>query len=213
MGLELARTQLVQSLSREISDKRVLTAMVNVPRELFLLPDYYNSAYEDRPLNIGFGQTISQPLIVALMTQALGLKGSEKVLELGTGSGYQTAILAELAKQVVSVERISQLAESAKKILYKLGYTNIEIHVVEKFLGWEKESPYDAIMVTAGAPCVPDALLKQLTTGGKMVIPVGSRWEQDLLKITKGEKQNCIENLGGCRFVPLIGECAWEMGK
>jgi protein-L-isoaspartate(D-aspartate) O-methyltransferase len=187
--------------------------MLNVPRELFVPPDYYHSAYEDRPLSIGLGQSISQPLIVALMTQALELEGNEKVLELGTGSGYQTAILAELAKKVISVERIPQLAESAKKVLDKLGYTNIEIHVVEKFLGWEKESPYDAIMVTAGAPCVPDTLLKQLATGGKMVIPVGSRWEQDLLKITKGKKQNSVENLGGCRFVPLIGEYAWERGE
>ena len=210
MGFELTRTQLIQSLSRDISDKCVLTAMAKVPRELFVLSDYYHSAYDDRPLSIGFGQTISQPLIVALMTQALELKGNEKVLEIGTGSGYQTAILAELANQVVSVERIPQLAESARKILGKLSYVNVEIHVVEKLLGWEEEAPYDAIIVTAAAPSVPDILLMQLTTGGKMVIPVGSRWEQDLLKITKGENQNLVENLGGCRFVPLIGESAWE---
>lgn len=210
MGLELARAQLIQSLSREISDKRVLTAMANVPRELFISPDYYHLAYEDRPLSIGSGQTISQPLIVALMTQALELSGGEKVLELGTGSGYQTAILAEIAKRVVSVERISHLAESAKKVLDKLGYTNVEIHVVEKPLGWSEEAPYNAIMVTAGAPCVPKVLLEQLTIGGRIVIPVGTRWEQDLLKITKGKKQDFVENLGGCRFVPLIGENAWE---
>jgi protein-L-isoaspartate(D-aspartate) O-methyltransferase len=210
VGLELARDQLIKSLSREIVDKRVLTAMANVPRELFIPSDYCHSAYDDRPLGIGFGQTISQPLIVAIMTQALGLKGSEIVLELGTGSGYQTAILAELANWVVSVERVPQLAESAKKVLDKLSYHNVEIHVAENLLGWTERSPYDAIIVTAGAPCVPESLLKQLTIGGRIVIPVGSRWEQDLLKITKGKKQNIIESLGGCRFVPLIGEDAWE---
>jgi protein-L-isoaspartate(D-aspartate) O-methyltransferase len=210
VGLESARDQLIRSLSREIVDKRVLRAMAHVPRELFIPSDYYQSAYDDRPLGIGFGQTISQPLIVAIMTQALELKGSEIVLELGTGSGYQTAILAELANLVVSVERVPQLAESAKKVLDKLGYLNIEIHLVENFLGWPEGSPYNAIIVTAGAPCVPESLLKQLTIGGRIIIPVGSRWEQDLLKITKGKKKNVTESLGGCRFVPLIGEGAWE---
>lgn len=213
MGIESTRTQLIQSLSRDISDKRVLAAMFKVPRELFVLSDYCHSAYDDRPLSIGFGQTISQPLIVALMTQALELKGSEKVLEIGTGSGYQTAILAELAKKVVSVERIPQLAESAIKLLDKLSYANVEIHVVERLLGWDEEAPYDAIIVTAAAPSIPDVLLKQLTTEGKMIIPVGSRLEQDLLKITKDKSQNLVENLGGCRFVPLVGENAWETGE
>ncbi len=210
MGLEAARTRLIACLSQEISDKRVLEAMSRVPRELFVPPDCYYSAYEDMPLSIGFGQTISQPFIVALMTQALELEGNEKVLELGTGSGYQTAILAELAKWVVSVERIPQLAESAKQVLDKLGYTNIEIHVAEKVLGWPAGAPYDAIIVTAGAPCVPDALLKQLVFGGRLVIPVGSRWEQDLLRVTKRKGGNLVKSLGGCRFVPLIGQGAWE---
>lgn len=210
MDLELARAQLMASLSREIKDKRVLSAMTNVPRELFVPADCYHSAYDDRPLSIGFGQTISQPLIVAMMTEALELKGDEQVLELGTGSGYQTAILAELARRVVSVERMPQLAESAKKVLEKLGYTNIDIHVTEKFLGWPEEAPYDAIVVTAAAPCVPKELQKQLSIGGRLVIPVGSRWEQELLKVTKGEKRNIVKHLGGCRFVPLIGEGAWE---
>lgn len=210
MDLESARDRLIQKLSREIVDKRVLRAMANVPRELFIPSDYYHSAYDDRPLDIGFGQTISQPLIVAMMTQALELKGNEKILELGTGSGYQTAILAELASWVVSVERVPQLAESSKKILDKLGYHNVEIHVIECLLGWPEGAPYDAIIVTAGAPSVPESLLKQLTVGGRIVIPVGSRWEQDLLKITKGEKQNMTESLGGCRFVPLISEEAWD---
>ena len=209
MGLEAARARLLQSLGHEISDKRVLAAMAHVPRELFIPPDCYRSAYEDMPLSIGFGQTISQPFIVALMTQTLELKGSEKVLEIGTGSGYQTAILAEVAKRVVSVERIPQLVESARQALDKLGYTNIEIHVVEDGLGWPAGAPYDAAIVTAGAPRVPDALVEQLTLGGRLVIPVGSRWEQELVKVTRKKSKNVIENLGGCRFVPLIGKDAW----
>ena len=210
MGLDAARARLIGHLSQEISDKRVLSAMARVPRELFVSSDCYYSAYEDMPLGIGFGQTISQPFIVALMTQALELKGDEKVLELGTGSGYQTAILAGLAKWVVSVERIPQLAESARRVLGKLGYTNIEIHTAAESLGWPDGAPYDAMIVTAGAPCVPDALLEQLALGGRLVIPVGSRWEQDLLKVTRRKKGNKVESLGGCRFVPLVGKGAWE---
>jgi protein-L-isoaspartate(D-aspartate) O-methyltransferase len=184
--------------------------MACVPRELFVSPDYYYAAYEDMPLSIGFGQTISQPFIVALMTQALRLKGDEKVLELGTGSGYQTAILAELAKRIVSIERIAKLAESAKQVLDKLGCTNVEIHTAVETLGWPGGAPYDAIIVTAGAPHIPEILLEQLALGGRMVIPVGSRWEQDLLKVTKRKRKHLVKNLGGCRFVPLIGPGAWE---
>ncbi|MBC8273633.1 MAG: protein-L-isoaspartate(D-aspartate) O-methyltransferase [Chloroflexi bacterium] len=212
MGLEAARARLIDCLSREINDKRVLSAMARVPRERFVPLDYYNAAYEDMPLSIGFGQTISQPLIVALMTQALELKGDEKVLELGTGSGYQTAILAGLAKWVVSIERVPQLAESARQVLDSLGYTNIEIHTAVEALGWPDGAPYDAIIVTAGAPRVPDALLEQLALGGRLVIPVGSRWEQDLLRVTRRKKGNVVESLGGCRFVPLIGKGAWDEG-
>jgi protein-L-isoaspartate(D-aspartate) O-methyltransferase len=210
VGLEAARARLFDYLRREIHDKRVLLAMARVPRERFVPPDSYYAAYEDMPLGIGFGQTISQPFIVALMTQALRLKGSEKVLELGTGSGYQTAILAGLAKWVVSIERVPQLAESARRVLNELGYTNFEIHTSGEALGWPDGAPYDAIIVTAGAPCVPDALLEQLALGGRLVIPVGSRWEQDLLRVTRRKKGNVVENLGGCRFVPLIGKGAWE---
>ena len=210
MRLEADRARLVECLRQEISDKRVLAAVANTPRELFVPSNCYHSAYEDRPLSIGFGQTISQPFIVALMTQALGLKGDEKVLEVGTGSGYQTAILAQLVKLVISVERIPELVGLARQVLDKLGYTNVEIHRVERTLGWVIASPYDAIIVTAGAPHIPETLLEQLNLGGKLVIPVGSRWEQDLLKVTKRRRQNRIENLGGCRFVPLIGEDAWE---
>ena len=210
MGLEAARARLLESLRHEIRDRRVLSAIACVPRELFVSPDYYYAAYEDMPLSIGFGQTISQPFIVALMTKALELKGNEKVLELGTGSGYQAAILANLAKQVVSIERIDKLAESAKKNLDKLGCKNVEIHNASETLGWPDGAPYDAIIVTAGAPRIPDILLEQLALGGRLVIPVGSRWEQDLLKVTRRKRKHLVKNLGGCRFVPLIGPGAWE---
>jgi len=208
--LERARENLLRYLDYEIADKRVVEAMRRVPREAFVSPELYHAAYDDRPLSIGFGQTISQPFIVALMVQALELSGNEKVLELGTGSGYEAAILAELAQKVVTVECIPELAESAKEVLNKLGYSNIEVHVAGRTLGWPEGAPYDAIIVSAGAPTVPQVLLEQLTWNGRMIIPVGSRWQQDLLKITKLRKGNRIENLGGCYFVPLIGEDAWQ---
>jgi protein-L-isoaspartate(D-aspartate) O-methyltransferase len=207
--LEWARENLLKHLDREIADKRVVEAMEHVPREAFVSPEQYQAAYDDRPLGIGFEQTISQPFIVALMVQALELKGDEKVLELGTGSGYEAAILAELARKVVTVECIPELAESAKQVLDKLGYSNIGVHLAGKTLGWPEEAPYDAIIVSAGAPTVSKVLLEQLTWQGRLVIPVGSRWQQDLLKVTKLKKGNRLENLGGCYFVPLIGEGAW----
>jgi len=208
--LEWARANLLKYLDHEIADKRIVEAMKHVPREAFVSPEQYHAAYDDRPLGIGFGQTISQPFIVALMVQALELRENEKVLELGTGSGYEAAILAELAQKVVTVECVPELAESAKQVLDKLGYSNIEIHVAGKTLGWPEGAPYDAIIVSAGAPGVPQVLLEQLTWEGRLVIPVGSQWQQDLLKVTKLRKGNRIENLGGCCFVPLIGEGAWE---
>ena len=208
--LERARETLLKYLDHEIADKRVVEAMRRVPREAFVSPEQYHVAYDDRPLGIGFGQTISQPFIVALMVQALELKGREQVLELGTGSGYEAAILAELAQEVVTVECIPELAESAKQVLDKLGYSNIEIHVAGKILGWPEGAPYDAIIVSAGAPTLAEVLLEQLAWGGRLVIPVGSRWQQDLLRVTRLRKGNRIENLGGCYFVPLVGEGAWE---
>ena len=208
--LERARDNLLKYLDHEIADERVVEAMRRVPREAFVSPEQYHVAYDDRPLGIGFGQTISQPFIVALMVQALELKGDENVLELGTGSGYEAAILAELARKVVTVECIPKLAESAKRVLDKLGYSNIEVHVAGKTLGWSEGVPYDAVIVSAGAPAVPEVLLEQLAWGGRLVIPVGSRWQQDLLKVTKLKKGSRIENLGGCYFVPLIGEGGWE---
>ena len=210
VDLSLARDNLIAKLSLEISDKRVLEAMRRVPREAFVPQDQYYAAYEDRPLSIGFGQTISQPYIVALMVQALELEGEDKVLELGAGSGYEAAILAELAREVVTVERISELVEGAKHVLEKLGYSNVKVHLASRELGWSEEAPYGAIIVSAGAPTIPQILLNQLSFGGRLVIPVGSRWQQDLLKVTKRRKGNKVENLGGCYFVPLIGEGAWE---
>ena len=210
MNFEAARASLVEYLRTEIRDERVLAAMARVPRECFVPAESQCSAYEDRPLPIGFDQTISQPFIIALMTEALELTGNEKVLEVGTGSGYQAAILAGLARLVITVERVPALAESARKALYSLGYTNIEVHLAEETLGWQREAPYDAIMVTAGAPQVPADLLMQLAIGGRMVIPVGSRYVQELCKVIRRRKQNIVQNLGGCRFVSLIGRDAWK---
>jgi protein-L-isoaspartate(D-aspartate) O-methyltransferase len=208
--LERARENLLRYLDHEIADNRVVDAMRRVPREAFVSPEQYHVAYDDRPLSIGFGQTISQPFIVALMVQALELRGDEKVLELGTGSGYEAAILAESARKVITVECIPELAESARQVLGKLGYSNIEVHVAGRILGWPEGAPYDAIIVSAGAPTLPQVLLEQLTLNGRLVIPVGSRWQQELLRVTKLRKGNRIENLGGCYFVPLIGKGAWE---
>jgi protein-L-isoaspartate(D-aspartate) O-methyltransferase len=210
VDLERVKENLIRYLDHEIADKRVIEAMKRVPREAFVSPEQYRVAYDDRPLSIGFGQTISQPFIVALMVQALELRGDEKVLELGTGSGYEAAILAELAQKVVTVECIPELAESARLVLDKLGYSNIEVHVAGKVLGWPEEAPYDAIIVSAGAPDVPEVLVEQLVWNGRLVIPVGSRWQQELLRVTRLRTGKAIENLGGCYFVPLIGEGAWE---
>ena len=208
--MKAARDKLIEQLSREISDERVLKVMASVPREHFVPAATRHLAYEDRPLPIGEGQTISQPFIVALMTQALELTGTEKVLELGTGSGYQAAILASLARKVITVERIQSLAATAARTLKRLGYTNVEVYVAGRTLGWQAEAPYNAIMVTAGAPRIPQILLDQLAEGGRMVIPVGSRWEQDLLQVTKKKDGFSVNNLTPCRFVPLIGEEAWN---
>jgi len=210
MDFAAARARLVESLRAEIRDERVLAAIGRVPRERFVPPDEQHLAYEDTPLPIGFDQTISQPYIIALMTEALELKGNEKVLEVGTGSGYQAAILAELARLVITTERLHTLANTARRVLDDLGYTNIRIHLAEETIGWPSEAPYDAIMVTAGAPRVPADLLAQLAFGGRMVIPVGSRYVQELYKVTRRRKRNVIHNLGSCRFVPLIGKDAWE---
>jgi protein-L-isoaspartate(D-aspartate) O-methyltransferase len=213
MDFTAKRAQLIESLRTQIKNERVLAAMMRVPREIFIPIQYEYCAYKNEPLPIGHNQTISQPLIIAMMTEALELKGDEKVLEIGTGSGYQTAILAELAREVISTERISSLAESAKNTLVKLNYTNIKIHVTGNKLGWEADAPYAAIIVTAGSPEIPSELLSQLAFGGRMVIPVGSRYIQELYQITKTKQRNMIRDLGGCTFVPLIGNQAWEDGQ
>ena len=210
MDFETARARLIDSFSTEIKDKRVLAAMARIPRERFVPPDSAQFAYEDRPLPIGLEQTISQPYIIALMSEQLELEGKEKVLEIGTGSGYQAAILAELAQLVITTERLPALAEKAKKVLDDLGYKNIIVHLAEETLGWKAEAPYDAIMVTAAAPRVPEELVAQLAIGGRLVIPVGSRYTQELCRITRHRTRNTVQKLGGCRFVSLIGKGAWE---
>jgi protein-L-isoaspartate(D-aspartate) O-methyltransferase len=205
-----ARQILIESISPGIYDKRTLAAMARVPRERFIPVELQSSAYDDRPLGIGYGQTISQPYIVALMTEALKLKGHEKVLEIGTGSGYQAAVLAELARFVYSVERIPELADAAARLLSELGYRNVQVELAGDQLGYEKYAPYDAILVAAGAPSIHRILIDQLAEGGRLVIPVGSRMEQELLRVTKEKTGNRTEKLGGCRFVPLIGRDAWQ---
>ncbi len=210
MDFAAARARSVAQLRQEIKNERVIEAMARVSRECFVPLEEQHLAYEDMPLPIGFDQTISQPYIVALMTEALELNGAQKVLEVGTGSGYQTAILAELARFVVTIERMPALSERAETTLASLGYANIEVHVAGETLGWPEGAPYEAILVTAGAPCVPPDLLAQLAIGGRLVIPVGSRWVQELYKVTKQRRKNVIKNLGGCHFVPLVGKGAWE---
>jgi protein-L-isoaspartate(D-aspartate) O-methyltransferase len=209
------RTRMVDSQirSRGIGDQRVLKIMETIPRHLFVDEALRDQAYNDNPLPIDERQTISQPYIVALMTEALNLKGNEKVLELGTGSGYQTAILAELAERVFSIERIASLASGARKILDSLNYYNVAIRVGDGTYGWKEESPFDAIIVTAGAPDIPKTLVEQLIVGGRLVIPIGGRHSQALIKLTRlSEGINDVkkEDLGGCRFVDLIGDHGWE---
>jgi len=208
----LARERMVKShlISRGIDDKNILRVMGKIHRHLFIEEALEGEAYNDHPLPIGHKQTISQPYIVALMTQALELTGKERTLELGTGSGYQTAILAELSRTVYTVERIRPLMETAKKILDALGYVNILYKIDDGTLGWKEFAPYDAIIVTAGAPRIPDPLLEQLEEGGRMIIPIGNRFSQDLIKVVRAKNTFKEENLGGCRFVDLIGAHGWK---
>ena len=201
-----------QIRSRGVMDEQVLRVMEVIPRHLFVDEGLTEQAYNDNPLPIGERQTISQPYIVALMTEALELKGDEKVLEIGTGCGYQSAILSKLADRVFSIERIAPLASKARVVLDSLGCFNVLIRVGDGTYGWREESPFDAIIVTAGAPDVPKPILEQLTVGGRIVIPVGSLYSQALLKLTRlSEDIEDIkrEDLGGCRFVNLVGEHGW----
>ena len=208
----LARERMVktQLIPRGIEDENVLRAMEKIQRHLFVEEALVGEAYNDHPLPIGNKQTISQPYIVALMTEALELTGTEKVLEIGTGSGYQTAILAELSDVVYTVERIEPLLEKSKDLLQSLGYKNIYFKAYDGTLGWEDFAPFHAIMVTAGAPKVPDPLLKQLADGGRIIIPIGNKYSQDLIKVTRVKDRFVEKNLGGCRFVDLIGEHGWK---
>jgi protein-L-isoaspartate(D-aspartate) O-methyltransferase len=195
---------------RGVTDSRVLAAMGKVPRHRFIPRQLWEQAYNDYPLPIGEDQTISQPYIVALMTEALELKGSEKVLELGTGSGYQAAVLAELAAQVFTIERLPGLAQTAKQVLATLGYTNVQVRMADGTLGWLEEAPFDGILVTAGSPRVPPPLVDQLALGGRLVIPVGDRYTQTLTRVRLTLEGVKHEYLGGCRFVKLIGRHGWE---
>jgi protein-L-isoaspartate(D-aspartate) O-methyltransferase len=206
IDFEAARGALVRALRSEIRDERVLSAFARVPRERFVPESLQHFAYEDRPLPIGHEQTISQPLMVAMMTQALRLRGDEKVLEVGTGSGYQAALLSLLAREVVSVERVPELATSAEQHLRALGYANVRVFLAGEALGWPAEAPYDAIIVTAGAPAMPRSLLDQLAMNGRLVAPVGGRRVQQLVRATKSDRGITVERLGECRFVPLIAE-------
>jgi protein-L-isoaspartate(D-aspartate) O-methyltransferase len=195
-----------QLVVRGIRDRRVLEVMGKVPRHKFVSSEQQASAYEDFPLPIGSGQTISQPYMVALMSESLSLSGSEKVLEIGTGSGYQTAILAELCKEVYSIERHRPLAEKAEQLLRELGYLNTHIKVADGTLGWPEFSPFDAILVTAAAGEIPQILLSQLQEGGKICIPIGGRFSQVLTVCSKDKSQIKRNELCSCIFVPLIGK-------
>jgi len=203
----MVTTQLV---SRGIKDPRVLDAMRRVPRHLFAGDSNLRIAYDDMALPIGEGQTISQPYMVAIMTELLKLKGTEKVLEIGTGSGYQGAVLAELAKEVYTIDRIESLADKAAETFRSLSYRNIHVKTGDGTLGWPEEAPFDRIIITAASPKIPDPLLEQIAMNGIIVIPVGSRFSQELLKITKTGRGLVQEYHTPCVFVPLIGKFGWE---
>jgi len=216
MNFEFARKKMVQEqiLARGVSDRRVIDAMLKIPRHIFVQEAFAAQAYSDTALPIGEKQTISQPYMVALMTEQLSLTGNEKVLEIGTGSGYQTAVLATLADRVFSVERIRPLALRARRCLDSLKLFNVMLRINEcegSPIGWDEEAPFDAIIVTAGAPDIPSVLTDQLAPGGRLVIPVGTESDQQLLRIIKNNEGE-LESFTsvGCRFVPLIGRQGWQ---
>ncbi len=207
-----ARAQMVkrQLVARGIIDTRVLAAMQEVERHLFVEKRLQSEAYSDNPLPIGEDQTISQPYMVAVMTEALDLDGDERVLEIGTGSGYQAGILSRLCKWVYTVERLSPLSEQARTVLRSCGYDNISFLVADGTRGWPAQAPFDGIIVTAGSPRIPDTLVEQLADGGLLVIPVGDRFSQTLKKVRKAGQKTYVESHTGCRFVDLIGEYGWS---
>ncbi|MGB9618583.1 MAG: protein-L-isoaspartate(D-aspartate) O-methyltransferase [Desulfomonilaceae bacterium] len=208
----LARNAMVDSqlIARGIRDPRVLHAMRTVPRHLFVDERLRVEAYDDNPLSIGYGQTISQPYMVAIMTELLALGGSERVLEIGTGSGYQTAVLALLCKWVYTIERIHALSTRAQETLARCGYQNITFKVGDGTRGWPSEAPFEGIIVTAGAPTIPQVLFDQLTEGGILVIPVGDRFSQTLKRVVKINGRMKTESHTPCRFVDLVGQYAWR---
>jgi protein-L-isoaspartate(D-aspartate) O-methyltransferase len=199
-----------QLRARGIFDERVLSAMSKVPREEFVPPELREHAYEDRPLTIGCSQTISQPYIVSSMLQAAELRPEDRVLELGTGSGYQAALVAEIVVEVVSIERHAELAEVARERLLRLGYRNVEIVIGDGTLGYAPRAPYDVILVSAAAPYIPQPLVQQLAIGGRMVLPVGSRDLQELMLVRRDADAIRQVRLDGCAFVPLIGEAGFR---
>ena len=199
-----------QIADKGVRDPRVLAAMRRVPREKFVLSTDVMEAYADTPLPIGCGQTISQPYMVALMTECLELKGMEKVLEIGTGSGYQTAILSVLCDSVYSVEKSPELHAKASRLLKELGFNNVELNVGDGTKGWPEHAPYEGIIVTAGAPEIPRPLMEQLAVGGRLVIPVGDTFTQMLKKVVKTDEGHHETDVCACRFVPLVGEYGWE---
>jgi len=212
MKFQRQREEMVQRqiAARGITDSKVLAAMRKVPRHLFVSEALMDQAYGDFPLPIGLQQTISQPYIVAEMTQALQLNADDRVLEIGTGSGYQAAILAEIAYRVYTIERIHALLVKARQIFDRLHYHNIVTRYSDGTSGWLEESPFDAIVVTAGAPEIPKTLVSQLAPGGRMIIPVGDQYTQDLVKLYRDEDGIHQVSLGGCRFVKLVGEHGWK---
>jgi protein-L-isoaspartate(D-aspartate) O-methyltransferase len=199
-----------QIRKRGITDERVLLAMATVPRHEFVPAFWLNQAYADEPLPIGYGQTISQPYIVAAMVASLQLTGSENVLEIGTGCGYQAAVVSLLAREVHTVEILPELAQSAAERLQRLGYANVHVHTGDGTLGWLESNPYDAILIAAAAPAVPQPLLQQLAEGGRLIAPVGEEDKQELQLITKREGQFLVKEGGPCRFVPLTGQHGWR---
>lgn len=209
--LERERRAMVLDLKRRgIEDERVLETLLKVPRHLFISRSLWHLAYGDHPLPIGEGQTISQPYIVALMTEALKLKPEHRVLEIGTGSGYQTAILAELAKDIYTMERAVPLLEEAKELLKKLGYQNIHYRLGDGTCGWAEHAPYARIIASGSAPQIPPSLIAQLADPGRLIIPVGDRHLQELVLLRRAEGEIEKERLVPCSFLPLIGEEGWE---
>lgn len=212
MDFDAAREKMVleQLVDRGIKNQEVIRAFLKVPRHLFVEQTLRERAYGDYPLPIGLNQTISQPYMVALMCELLELKGNEKVLEIGTGSGYETAILAELAERVFSIERLDFLTQNALTVLDKLKYNNVVTKVTDGTYGWREESPFDGIVVTAASPQIPKRLLDQLAVKRHLVIPIGEAFSQTLFKITKAEKGFDTKSITGCVFVKLIGKYGWE---